>query len=72
MTPARTRALELVYHDGKPQSAKEAEEEYTFTEINPNAWGFPQFISKARLALQPLRQEWKDGYVTFKHYQDRR
>jgi hypothetical protein len=59
-----TFTLELVHHDGNPQSAVKWEEEYTFTE--GKARGRARFISKARLASPDNNPYVKDGYVTFR------
>jgi hypothetical protein len=56
--------LELVHHDGNPQSAVKKEGEYTFTEAW--CWGSTRFISKARLASPDNNPYVNDGYVTFK------
>jgi hypothetical protein len=55
--------FELVHHDGNPASAVKSTFEYTYAKA-VSVWGFPLFISKARLANPDNNPYVKDGYVT--------
>jgi len=55
---------ELVHHDGQAASAKKMSSEYGYEEHE--AWGYPTFVPKARLANAATSPYVKNGYVTFK------
>ncbi len=56
--------FELVHRGWNPASTVRARGEFTYTQAQ--AWGLPDFISKARLASPDNNPYVKGGYVTFK------
>jgi hypothetical protein len=63
--PCRVQfTVELAHHDGLPASAVKRTTDSAYPKAQ--ALGYPDFISKARLASPDNNPYVKDGYLTFK------